>query len=138
MSYTIVNVEGYGLSVKFESRVIRIKNNSTLKNMLKGLRDGSGTAAYILKKEYRKKMGKEIDISANSLAVEILGHVYPDKIVKAIKSFPVIKNISGITSLADQFLTHTTVVDCGETDPDRVLWDLLASFHGIIGGMIVE
>ncbi|MDU1351051.1 hypothetical protein [uncultured Clostridium sp.] len=130
MSFRTVYVNGYGLSVEFVPGVIRIKNDTTLKNMLKGTSNGSGIAAYILKEEYYKTFKKPIDISTNSLAVEILGHVYPDKVAQAVRNIPLISH------LADKMISHTSVIDCGENDSERWLWGALAPFHELIGGTI--
>lgn len=133
MSFKTISVNGYGLSVAFESKVIRIKNNSALKNMLKNTSNGSGQAAYTLKQEYKKAMGSAIDISSNSLAVEILGHVYPDKVAHVVEDIP------GLGYLADKVINSTNQIDCGESsvDGNRWVWDLLAPFHSLIAGEIV-
>lgn len=133
MSFKTVKVNGYSLSVEFVSKIIRIKNNSSLKNMLSNTSNGSGQAAYALKQEYRNAIGSSIDISSNSLAVEILAHVYPDKVAHVVEDIP------GLGYLADKIISHTDIIDCGESsvDSNRWIWDLLAPFHSMIAGEIV-
>ena len=133
MSYNTIYVNGYALSAKFESKVIRIKNDNALKNMLTNTSNGSTDIAYTLKQEYRKAIGETIKISTSSLAVEILAHVYPDKIAHAVE------NIPGLGHLAVKVIAHTDPIDCGESsiDSNRWIWDTIAPFHKMIFGDIV-
>lgn len=124
MAFVTTTVDGYNLSVEYKDGVVSIKNNSALNNLLKDKSSASLKAAAVIKAEYKKKKGKALDISEGSLGVEILGHVYPDRIGNAIKKLP----LPGfIEDAIDKFLKRTEVIDCGESSKDnnRFLWDFL-------------
>lgn len=131
--YITINIKGFPITAQFVPKFINIKNNSSLKNLLADTYNGSSKAAYELKEKYRERLGKPIDIDTNSLAVEILGHVYPDKVARAVSKIPL------ISYLADKITDHTDPINCGESpdDANRWIWDAIAPFHELICGDIV-
>jgi hypothetical protein len=124
MAFVTTKVKGYSLSVEYKNGVVSIKNNTALNNLLKNESNGSGYAAATIKAEYKKRMGKELDIEVGSLQIEILGHVYPDRIGNAIKK---IWLPGFIEDAVDKILVRTEVIDCGEKarDDNRFFWDFL-------------
>lgn len=128
MSYEKLSVYGYDLSVEFLPGLIRIKNDDLLKTMLKQPSNRSGAIARKIRDRYYEIYGESINISTNSLAVEILGHVFPDQVFNAIKNIPTLENIS------NKILSHTNIIDCGENDDERWVWNLLAPFYEFILG----
>ncbi|MFJ7887015.1 hypothetical protein ACIQYL_02880 [Lysinibacillus xylanilyticus] len=92
--------------------------------MLKDKSSASLQAAAVINAEYKKRKGRALDISEGSLSVEILGHVYPDRIGNTIKKLPL---PGSIEDAIDKILKRTEVIDCGESskDSNRFLWDFL-------------
>jgi hypothetical protein len=93
-------------------------------------------AEYILHK-YQTLFGKNLEISVNSLAIEILIHTYIDKFAQRSKHLTRILP----AHIAQPFLrfleiTHekTSAIDCGERpmDHNRFLFNDLAPFHSVI------
>lgn len=64
-----------------------------------------------------------MDIITNSIAAEIIGHVYPDAIADSIKNVPGLKNFS------KEIISHTSVIDIGTkaVDSNRQFWDVAGS-----------
>lgn len=106
------------VSYWFDPKIIRIKNDDTLKEYLALNSNNSKKLAEVTKGEYYLEVGDEIKISDDSLAVEIVGHVYPEKIAKYLPRF-----------IRNKIIKHTEIIDCGEKDVDsnRWIWDSIAS-----------
>ena len=110
--------------------VIRVYNaDGNTKRMMKkyGARKLANECRYI----YRTIHGEDINISTLSLAIELIGHVFPDKLLIAVESkalldlnFPLIPIIELLRHLVRK---RTDVIDCGESqlDNNRTLWDKL-------------
>ena len=110
--------------------VIRVYNaDGNTKRMMKkyGARKLANECKYI----YRTVHGEDINISTQSLAIELIGHVFPDKLLMAVESkalldlnFPLIPIIELLRHLVRK---RTDVIDCGESqlDNNRTLWDKL-------------
>lgn len=99
------------------NKVIHINNDRNLKNYLSEKRAGSLDVAKKSKKTYYYGYGRNINITDLSLAIEIVGHVWPDKIARYLP-FGIGKGI----------IKHTSVIDCGEAsvDSNRWVWDSIA------------
>jgi hypothetical protein len=114
------------VTVQFEDRSIHITNNKSLWTLL-GEDIESRTAAFAawIKAQYYGFFGKELDITTDSLIVEIWGHVYFEYYVLAIKELLKLKLIEGFL---ESILEPSEVIDCGESglDNNRKLWDMLA------------
>ncbi|MER1985871.1 MAG: hypothetical protein ABS948_08275 [Solibacillus sp.] len=132
MSFIKTDVQGtkasYTLAVAYEQGVVRINNDAVLKQLLDTESQSSMLAAKAIKAMYKSKMDETLDISDTSLAIEILGHVYPDRIGKAIKNIPL---PALLKNSIDKVLERTTVIDCGESgkDSNRWVWDALATVN---------
>lgn len=129
MSFVQTAIQGanknYNLSVKYDACVVRIENDEALRQLLDTEDEAPMLIARTLKSTYKNQMNKRLDISDTSLAIEILGHVYPDRVGKTLKSIPL---PSPIKNAIDKILERTDVIDCGETNKDsnRWVWDALA------------
>ncbi|WP_225340451.1 hypothetical protein [Lysinibacillus capsici] len=126
MAFVTTIVSGYSLSVEYKNGVVSIKNNKALINLLKNESSAPLQAAAVIKAEYKKRIGRNLDISTGSFGVEILGHVYPDRIRNAIKLLPLSVLIENAMA---NFLKPTEVIDCGEPGKygDRFFLDFLYS-----------
>lgn len=120
------NTAFHGISVSCTDRLVKIKNDKAL---LEFLEDPETRGALLVSEYvhdlYRKELGKELKISVDSLAIEILGHVYADRFAGVIKKLGVKK----ISDAMDVIQSHTDIIDCGEKeiDSNRFVWDDLES-----------
>lgn len=123
--------------------VIRVYNaDGSVDKMMKkyGARKIANECTYV----YRTVHGKEINISTQSLAIELLGHVLPDKLLTAeeVKNFILNQPIGvAVAGLLKQLVRERTdVIDCGEKhlDGNRFIWDKLASAYEKISRFIEE
>ncbi|SFB44327.1 hypothetical protein [Clostridium frigidicarnis] len=103
---------------RVEPKIVRINNDDSLKSYLSEAHKGSLNVSKMVKLTYYKTYSENIDITDLSMAVEILGHVYPDKIAKYLP-----------LGLGDKILVHTSVIDIGERsiDSNRWVWDSIAA-----------
>ncbi len=93
-------------------------------------------SAFILEK-YEEAQGVPLNISLDSLAIEILGHTYVDSFSAAISSLD--RHIPSalrqpLEKLNHQIRYHTGIIDCGESDIDsnRWIWDRLSAYKTFI------
>jgi len=122
----VYELEGNKIKVGLEPQLIRVYSNASLWRYL----DGKAKARFELmvdtiKSDYKQQFGKALNITNNSLIVEILVHVYCDYLGL---SFNQIIRIKWIQALVKKLLKRAEVVDCGEkaVDSNRWVWDLLA------------
>lgn len=125
--------DGYGVNATLERGVLHVNNDTYLSSLLKKISRGSYEAAIILKLEYKRCFGVPLNISDQSVAVEILGHVYPDKVANYVKN-----SIPSLSHLANKITSHTNIIDIGEKhlDSNRGVWDSLAPFYGVINAAV--
>lgn len=106
---------------RIEPKIVRIENDSYLKDYL----NETSRANYIIAKDVKQKYYNiyktDIKISEESMAVEILGHVFPEKVAKYLPAI-----------LRNKILAHTSVIDIGEksVDSNRWVWDSIAAVIG--------
>ncbi|GGE64680.1 hypothetical protein EV200_10693 [Pedobacter psychrotolerans] len=122
------NLFNHEIQVHFEPKLVRVFSDAALWAFLK---DDAGTRFEILvkiiKDDYLKKYEVELNITNDSLIVEILVHVYCDYI--GLRFNQVVK-IKFIQKLVVKLLERAEVVDCGErsVDSNRWVWDLLSKY----------
>jgi hypothetical protein len=129
MAYETVNVDGYDISMSFDSRVIHIRNDANLSNLLSNQSAASRQVARRAKEVYKLRRSKDFNVSAESIAVEVLGHVYPQRMAQAVaKVAPFLKDKVG------RILQRTDPIDIGEwgVDGNRLVWDLLAPMAWLV------
>ena len=125
--------------------VIRVYNaDGSVDKMMKkyGARKIANECTYV----YRTVHGEDINISTMSLAIELIGHVFPDKLLIAVESKPLadfnLPIITIIELLKRLIRKRTDVIDCGDdkiaTDGNRFIWDKLASAYEKISRFIEE
>ncbi|WP_316803239.1 hypothetical protein [Pedobacter nototheniae] len=122
--------ENNQIKIDYEPALIRVYSNAALWGFLqdhKSIR--FEMLAKTIKENYEKEFNKALNITDDSLIVEILVHIYCDYIGlivhKAIK-------IKCIQALIRKLIKRAEVVDCGEkqVDSNRWLWDFLARYKG--------
>lgn len=132
---TSININGYSIVVWVQPGVVRIQNDLSLRNMLKNTSNGSRVLANKMRSRYKAQYGNDINVSETSMGVEILGHVYPGEMAKAVRNLANLVDANGIAKyIEDNILSSTAVVDSGEKayDGNRWVWDTLAPFYDIL------
>ncbi|GAA0748613.1 hypothetical protein [Clostridium oceanicum] len=109
------------ITYSYSPKIIHITNDYNLKNYLSSVSKGSLNVADYAKSHYFLEYKKSIDITKVSIAIEILGHVYPDKIARYIPF-----------GLGKVITKHTSIIDIGEksVDSNRWIWDSIAAVIG--------
>lgn len=117
--------------------MVRIKCDDILMKYLgRPGNDALILSKYILE-TYYDMFHKILNISQNSLAVEILIHAYIDKLCLCVEKSEII-SLEGLDLALKQAChavqSRTEVIDCGEREVDnnRFIFDGLEKFHSII------
>lgn len=135
------NSEFNGILIKYNKQLVQIKTDENLLDFLEKKGNGSlELAEYILQK-YHSIFNCKLDISKESLSVEILVHAYLDVLFKKMEkagnaiSPDVLKSL---ISFMKKMQGHTDIIDSGErsVDPNRHIFDSLAPFSGAIYFML--
>ncbi|MBY0596481.1 hypothetical protein [Bacillus bingmayongensis] len=122
------------LSILIRERSLHIENTDSLHRVLKKKHTHLKLAQY-LKQEHTNQYGTILNISNQSLAIEIIGHVYIGNFADILKNIPRIPNIAPIiVERAYRITDHTDIIDCGEkeVDSNRWVWDKLAVLYDAI------
>lgn len=118
------NREFHNISVRCRNKVVQIKLDSVLIDFL---RDPTTKGSLLLSdyahQLYEREIGRPLEISRDSLAIEILGHVYISAFADLAKSI----RSAELQAAVQKLKKHTAVIDCGEIDVDtnRHVWDAL-------------
>lgn len=107
-------MRGGTIRAEYESKgIVHVTND----NGLKGALDANGAIAIALelKDNFKFLFNKDLGISTESMAIEIIGHVYPGVVADALKGVPGSSYIS----------ERTAVIDIGVSnyDGNRWVWD---------------
>ena len=127
----IFELAGYELSVDFEPQLVRVYSNLQLWKFLNGdVGSRMQLLAGKIKAEYAALFGKRLNISTESLIIEILVHVYCDYLGLLFNRFVKIKWMQRIVI---RLLKRAEVVDCGEheVDSNRWIWNLFSRFNKV-------
>ncbi len=124
----IYHLENSEIKVGLEPKLVRVYSDTALWTFLKtdaGKR--FELLAETIKNDYATTFGNELEITNDSLIVEILVHVYCDYL--GLRFNQIVK-IKFIQNLVHKLLERAEVVDCGErsVDSNRWVWDLLARY----------
>ena len=126
------NLSGVPLLVVFNSQIVQLRNPKDLKKFLSSdIENRSEILVNYIKQDYFLHFGSELDVSNDSMIVEIWGHVFASQVASAVKK---LIRLDLVEDLADFVLKRSDVIDCGESEVDlnRSLWDLLANLKGVI------
>lgn len=142
----IFNVEG--INIVLEKRgFARITNDENLDKYVIKPGHQSRILATKIKKRFKEEFNKDLNISVDSLTVEILGHIYPGKILSLLESGAILGNkvlgdsvVSSISNLKKIIDSHVNIIDCGiaSLDNNRKVWDTLAPFRMLFEAMLVD
>ena len=128
----IYELSGHELLVIFDEKLVRIKKPKALQKFLTiDIDNRSEVLVNYIKQDYFLLMGKELDITNDSLIIEIWGHVYASYFARAMKN---LIKLQLVENVADFVINRSDTIDCGESEVDsnRKIWDVLANFKGII------
>lgn len=127
----------YGISIKYEDKVVRIKTDDALLNYLEMPAKSSYILAQHILEKYEEIYHKPLKIKPHSLAIEIIAHVFVDTLLEnASKLSESLSHdlLKPLTGALNSLQKHTQVIDCGEAsvDNNRLIWDALEPFYSII------
>ena len=119
-----VAVNGVTIEYSLSEKAVHINNNDKLKSVITNPQTAIKLAKK-LKENYYMKYGNDLSVSELSMAIEIYGHVYPEKIVTTLKGMPL---PGAIEHAIDEVLKKTDIIDSGEAsiDGNRKVWDAIA------------
>lgn len=126
-----------GIDIGYRAQAVHIRADEALRTFLSREGNGALLLSDHIHRQYEALIGRALEIGRDSLAIEILGHVYVDKLAAAIENVvdgPDGERQGPIVRLMEKVQRRTEVIDCGEAaiDHDRFVWDTLAKLHGFI------
>ena len=131
-----ITIRDKAITVLFHCNRIGIISNEALFELVKKLPEAA-MEEFIsaVKKEYYDNYNKDFNVSDDSIAVEIWGHIFAEQFADTIKS---LTNIKLIDSLAERINTHCEIINIGEREHDnnRFVWDGLAAFKPAIRALL--
>ena len=123
--------------VKYKDKVVQIYCDEILLAFLENSEHGALTLAEYIVQEYKIRMGKPLAITKDSLAIEIIAHVYADEMAEKLRNFAE-EHDGGLAEVLSQVSAKvkasTKTIDCGERSEDnnRFVWDGLVPLKHII------
>ena len=119
-----VMLDGVAITYYLSDKAVHIDNNEELKSIIKNPKTAI-ELARILKDRYYRRYGSELSVTELSMAIEIYGHIYPEKIAGAVKAIPI---PDFIEDKLDHLMEKTDIIDLGEEgiDQNRKIWDAIA------------
>lgn len=125
-------LNGYSLPVIFKDKVIQIRGSEALQQFLtEDIDNRTAVLVALIKSDYLLRTNSALEVDDDSMSIEIWGHVYASQMAEAIKNLIHLKLIE---QMADFVIHRADTIDCGEKeiDSNRVFWDLLTNFKGLI------
>ncbi|MBG9942856.1 hypothetical protein ABE237_27890 [Brevibacillus formosus] len=110
-----------------EKGVIHLDNDKDLRNAIRDDINNAEKIADQIRSDYREEYNKRLDISSDSLTWEIIGHIYPGQLARALKKVDfLIPDV--ISEGLDEVIERTKKIDMGESgkDGNRIVWDAIA------------
>ncbi len=105
-------------------KAVHIDNNEALKRAILKPQAAAEIAEIILK-EHQRHYKQKLPISVTSLAAEIYGHVFPEKVAETAKKIPMPDSME---QALNKIMKKTEVIDAGHEsiDGNRKIWDAIA------------
>lgn len=130
------------IQIRYTDRAVHVLTDENLAAYLNGecKDDARRLADYILV-EYEQRFLKPLCITRDSLAVEILVHVFADRLTKRLleKDSVLPESIRNVLEpVLKKIERSTSVIDCGEREVDnnRFVFDALAPCCGLISEIL--
>lgn len=127
----------HGITVTYKEQLVKITTDKALLDYLAEPEIGSGTLAEAIRMRYAELYNRELEISRESLAVEILIHCYLDVFMHRTETFSRVlpKKIETMfIRLLHSLEARTEIIDCGEReiDSNRIIFDAMSPFYKIL------
>ena len=121
----------------YTDRMVQIKCDDELMKYLALPGNGAVELATYIKENYKKHRDKNLEITIDSLAIEILAHAYIDKFAESIEKINnrfSKKDRNKIIQVMEKIRDRTEIIDCGEKaiDSNRIVWDMLKPLSQVI------
>lgn len=131
------NDEYMNILLCYSDKLVQIKCDDELMKYLARPGNGAVALSKYIKEKYKKYWNKNLDISVDSLAIEILAHAYIDKFAETIENINkrvTKKDKNEIIQVMEKIKDHTKIIDCGEKaiDSNRIFWDMLMPLSQVI------
>ena len=126
------NFHNCEVTVQFEPKLIRIIGHEQLLIHLQtNLAEHTLRLVQQIKIDYQLLFGISLNITDESLMIEIWGHLYASKFADILQELIKLKVIENLTEVVKQ---RSDTIDCGEADVDsnRKFWDVLSKFNDLI------
>ena len=119
-----IRVNDEMISYFLSEKAVHIDNNDALKRAILKPQAAAEMARVILD-DHQKQFNHELPISSTSLAAEIYGHVFPEKLAEAIKKIPMPDKFEDVLN---KIMEKTDVIDAGHEsiDGNRKIWDTVS------------
>ena len=129
--------EFHDISVCYTEQLVQIKTDEKLLAFLKKPRRDATALSEYMKKTYEEIFGKELKISVESMAIELLIHLYTDEFVHGIEYFGKFLPLylqAELETYMQKMERRTEVIDSGEAeiDPDRKFFDRLVPYRDVL------
>ena len=129
--------EFHDISVCYTEQLVQIKTDEKLLAFLKMPRRDATALSEYMKKTYEEIFGKELKISVESMAIELLIHLYADEFVHGIEYFGKFLPLylqAELETYMQKMERRTEVIDSGEAeiDPDRKFFDRLVPYRDVL------
>ena len=129
--------EFHDISVCYTEQLVQIKTDEKLLAFLKKPRQDATALSEYMKKTYEEIFGKELKISVESMAIELLIHLYADEFVHGIEYFGKFLPLylqAELETYMQKMERRTEVIDSGEAeiDPDRKFFDRLVPYRDVL------
>ena len=129
--------EFHDISVCYTEQLVQIKTDEKLLAFLKKPRRDATALSEYMKKTYEEIFGKELKISVESMAIELLIHLYADEFVHGIEYFGKFLPLylqAELETYMQKIERRTEVIDSGEAeiDPDRKFFDRLVPYRDVL------
>lgn len=119
-----IRVNDEMISYFLSEKAVHIDNNDALKRAILKPQAAAEMARVILD-DHQKQFNHELPITSTSLAAEIYGHVFPEKLAEAIKKIPMPDKFEDVLN---KIMEKTDVIDAGHEsiDGNRKIWDTVS------------
>ena len=129
--------------IRYADRNVKVTCTDYLKQYLASDEDAALALADALLQGYQDAKGEALEISRDSLAIELIAHVFIDELFSRMEQHP--EHIPALVQdslhkVSRKILASTAVIDCGSraVDTNRFVWDMLVPFKGLIYSMAVK
>lgn len=106
----------HNISIHYIDKLIQIKTDKALMEFLAQPENGSFELADHIKRTYSSIYGKELQISRDSLSIEILIHAYLDVFLRFFEKLQKVNStiIKKVVAYMKEIESYTEIIDSGE------------------------